>query len=258
MNIFRNPKLSALALLLILPSLALADAFQDFESWTITSSFGTTTNADGWIIVDGTIRQNFLGYGQPRDLKCAWLNDVDVNTNSYLQTIRFPTGIDTVHYYVRNRSGKPGNAEIALQTSTDLVSWVTHHLQAVFDDDWLSVTNTIQDPNPVYLRFLKTQDSLSDHYLGLDDITVVEGSGLFLSDLRTSPSQPEQGDDLDILVDVNAGSSISNLTLTAFYRHGAAGSYASSLMVHSTGTTYHLSAPIPNIGGGAFNFYVEA
>lgn len=258
MDIFKKIRLSIIAFLIILPSLTFADIFQDFEAWTTTFSFGTTTNADGWIIVDGTIRQNFIGYGQPRDLKCAWLNDVDVNTNSHLQTVLFPTGIDTVHYYARNRAGSPGNAEIALQTSTDLVSWVTHHLQAVFDDDWQSFTNTVEEPNPVYLRFLKTQDSLSDHYLGLDDIAVIEAPGLFLSSLRTSPSQPELGDSIDILIDVNAGSSISNMTLSAFYRQGEAGSYASAPMVQSTGNTYHLSAPIPNIGGGFFNFYIEA
>ncbi|MDA0990251.1 MAG: lamin tail domain-containing protein [Verrucomicrobia bacterium] len=107
------------------------------------------------------------------------------------------------------------------------------------------------------MRFLKTADTGTDLYLGLDDITVIESQALIARNLRTTPPLPTGTDAINILVDLDTGPFVSNLTVSAHYRLGTAGTFLSAPMSLTTGQTYAISSSIPPTGGGDFQYYVE-
>ncbi len=232
---------------------------QNFDNWTNLPSFGTYTNVDGWIMVNGKIRNTTLWPDPYSEPYSGWLADANNNTNSYLRSPLFTNGVGIITYYGCNKE-ESGENVFAIQYSTNATSWTTAAIVTNSSASWTCYTNVVDVFDSVYIRFLKVSDTgSSEQDLGLDDIVVYSAPGVSFSSLTIDPVSPVITNEVYICVNARTNPAVSNIVLTAKYRFGASGAaaYNSVSMVNVSSNMYRSSSPVPAGYEGTVYYYVQ-
>ena len=235
----------ALLALAIAPTARAVNPTQNFNSWPISTNWGSYTNSDGWILTEGQV-QNFRNPwgGTPRSSPAAgWLRDASVSTNASLTSPRLSYDVSAVHLWAYN-AVTGGYNVLAIQTSTDDVSWTTAATLTNTLPGWTMHARAIPTPAPCRVRLLKTADSGPDQYLGLDDVELLHPDGVSLANLRHTPPEPEVDQVVDVWVDAAPLPSTSNLLLHTLYRLPGQTSFTAVAMSAVSGVTSRTAAPL--------------
>lgn len=244
-------------LLLVCPAFPVrADLTQAFTGWGAYLTFGTYTNAE-WILSVGKCQDAGDYVSSPL---AAWLQDIQISTNSWVKTPLMPDGVNTISFWCKSYRTAGWN-DFNVEYSTNNTDWAIAGSYSQSGPTWTSVTCSVGVNSPCRVRIIKTDDypSFTNVWMGIDDITVTDGLDVMLRELHHSPASPGTDEPVLIYVDAALASSVSNVTFTAFYRAGTSGPFSSISMTNITGNTYGTISSIP-AGMGSYStvqYYVR-
>ncbi len=224
-------------------------ACQDFEHWPITSAFGVYTDALGWTLDLGEVRELRGGYGPPRNARCAWLGDAATYPGANLRAPVMPHGVGAVSFWVCRNTAVAGDNLLAVQATTNAQDWFTVAVFTNGSTAWTPLAAAVDTEGPTWIRILKTGDTAAGLMLGLDDVCIAPPEGVRLTHLRSEPPVPEVGQSVHLLVDVDPRPVVSNLVVTAWFRFAADGHFRSLPMQPDLGAGYRTESPIPAASG---------
>jgi hypothetical protein len=255
----RRYALAALAAFLLqFPTTAHAQiASQNFESWPGTGNTWGNYTHDGWLLQDGQVRATDGGHAPALDTQCAWLNDFEASSNTWLMAPYMPYGADTITFHARRALANTADSLIEIQTSPDSTNWTTVQIFDRLSDDWSLFSYAINSIDPLYVRIAKTEDYGDEQYLGLDNITITPTPGVLLSGLAHDPPAPSTLTPVHIRVTAQTAATTSNVTLQAWYRFGTSGVFSAIAMTNSAGTSHVTQTPIAAGYKGIVQYFVR-
>ncbi len=230
---------------------------QDFETWPETPAFGTYSH-DGWVLSDGQVKPNRrLGFGTPIDTQSGWLNDADATSNTWIRSPLMPHGVASVTFNVRPGEESSWEQFYAVERSADGTNWVMVQDFDRLNSAWSIESAAVNVQTPVYVRIIKTADTGTNDFLGLDNIQVVPPPGVIMSDLTIAPTAPTVTTPVHVFVNALPGPASSNVLLSTYYRPGTAGVFSVIGMTNVSANTYRTQAAIPAGFNGTVQYYIH-
>ena len=238
---------------------------QSFDTWPLQTAWSTTTN-ENWILNNGQVRdfraQSILGtpYSAPA---CAWLADADVLPGAYLKTPALDFGVQRVEYACCNSGTSAVTQVFQIQITTNNgAGWITCDSVTVTTNAWRIFTNIINRADAQALRFLKISDTptQTNIALGLDDIQILQPSGVLLYDLKITPTLPTLLQSVHVQAKASLSASITDFALETRYRFDPEGPFTTIAMTNISGSLYQTITPIPAGMGydGTVEYYIAA
>ncbi len=239
----------------------------NFDNWTAgtTSSYGTYTNSDGWVLDGGRINKNSDNEwdralrGRYAILKYGYTNQFDREIQ-YLRSPHMDEGVGNLSFWYRNweKDGSPDAGYLVQKSATGTGDWITvsdSYTTNITSAGYLWTEIGIADRNAHYVRIVNTNES-NNSWLCLDEVTITHpGATVDLVDPWRSVNSPLLGESIDVSISTtNVAGGATNLEGYVWFRHADSTVFSSIALTRSNNTFQGTIPPTPE---GDVEYYFE-
>lgn len=223
--------------------------YQDFDSWSRESSYGTYVK-DGWTVVNAIIESAGAYAGLAPRMR-------DGSDERSITSPFFRDGLGPVSLRYRHWNGSAPAVVYRLQTSTNGATWTDIDTITITSVTYQTYSRYLTITNGVYARLFWISGNQRVYFDEIDFQPPGPPPNVLVS-AWTDPAAPYKYDAVAIMAYASPLYGAENLAVTSYYRVGTSGAFTAFSMSQSDYVFYESASMIPNQPTGTIvQYYVR-